>query len=456
MKAPQHSNIAETSPQPTRAFPSPRLELVVVSERGAPASRALVTEAELIRIGSHPSNDVVVDDPRVSRFHCRIARGPSAWTIEDPGSLNGTAVDGVIVRDGSLPARECAIELGDSRILVRHLPSVEERVVVDRANCGDLYGASLGMRQLFDVIDRVAATDVNVLIEGESGTGKELVAGEIVRRGPRARKPFVIVDCGAISPSLLESELFGHVRGAFTGAHRDRVGAFETADGGTVFLDEIGELPMNMQPKLLRALEAREIRRVGETSPRRVDVRVIAATNRLLDREVNSGRFREDLFFRLSVVTVRVPPLRERLDDVELLLNVFLDALSAREQRSLFTPEVLADMRKYDWPGNVRELRNYVERSVVLREARSAASNAVERTRGDEIGHEQQSVDLDVPFRDAKERVIAEFERRYLAALLEWSQNNMTRAARRAQMDRMNLYRLVQRHGLRDFTTLKE
>lgn len=448
--------IGQTTPQPRRAFPSPRIELAVVQERGEPASRSLVTEAELVRIGSHPSNDVVLDDPRVSRFHCRLVRGASAWTLEDPGSLNGTSVDGVVVRDGSLPARACTLELGDSRITVRHLPSVESRVVLDRASCGDLYGVSLVMRQLFDIIDRVAATTANVLIEGESGTGKELVAGEIVRRGPRARKPFVIVDCGAISPSLLESELFGHVRGSFTGAHRDRIGAFETADGGTVFLDEIGELPIDMQPKLLRALEAREIRRIGETMPRRVDVRVIAATNRLLDREVNRGRFREDLFFRLSVVTVRVPPLRERLEDIDVLLNVFLDALSATDARGIFTPDVLEDLRKYDWPGNVRELRNYVERSVVFREARSATSNLAERPRDateDALG---ASVDLEIPFREAKEQIIAEFERRYLASLLEWSQNNMARAARRAQMDRMNLYRLVQRHGLRDFTPLKE
>ncbi len=455
MKASYHPDIAQTSPQPTRSFASPRIELVVVNERGTPVNRALATEAELVRIGSHPSNDVVLDDPRVSKFHCRLARGANAWTLEDPGSLNGTSVDGVIVRDGNLPARECTLELGESRILVRHLPSVQSQVILDRASCGDLYGMSLVMRQLFDVIDRVAATNANVLIEGESGTGKELVAGEIVRRGARARKPFVIVDCGAISPSLLESELFGHVRGAFTGAHRDRLGAFETAEGGTVFLDEIGELPIDMQPKLLRALEAREIRRIGETKARRVDVRVIAATNRLLDREVNRGRFREDLFFRLSVVTVRVPPLRERLEDIEILLNVFLDALSAGEARRLFTPEVLEDMRKYDWPGNVRELRNYVERSVVFREARSAASNVVERPKSGEWAHDA-SVELDIPFREAKEKTIAEFERRYLAALLEWSQNNMARAARRAQMDRMNLYRLVQRHGLRDFTTLKE
>src|SRR5262249_55312872 len=247
-------------------------------------------------------------------------------------------------------------------------PSTTQIEVLDQASFGELYGVSLPMRRLFATLERGCSSDANVLVEGESGTGKELVAMEIVKRGPRRKKPFVIVDCSAIAPSVLESELFGHVRGAFTGADRDRVGAFESAEGGTIFLDEIGELPLDMQPKLLRALDAQEIRRVGETRPRKIDVRVVAATNRCLDREVNRGRFREDLYFRLSVVTVRVPPLRERLGDLELLVPAILETLDARSSAHLFTPEVFAEMRRHDWPGNVRELRNFVERTVVLRE----------------------------------------------------------------------------------------
>jgi transcriptional regulator with GAF, ATPase, and Fis domain len=315
------------------------------------------------------------------------------------------------------------------------------------------------MRRLFALVERVAASDSNVLIEGESGTGKELVASEIVRAGNRAKKPFVIVDCSAISPNLIESELFGHTRGAFTGADRDRIGAFEAAQGGTVFLDEIGEMPLEMQPKLLRALEAREIRRIGEASTRKVDVRVIAATNRRLEREVNQGRFREDLYFRLSVVTLRVPPLRERLEDLPLLVRNFLEVLGANESAHLFTRDVLDDLGRHEWPGNVRELRNFVERTVVLQTTSPTYSDSPfgnrspsQPPRAESAG--PQPVDLAVSFREAKERTIADFERRYIGSLLDWSDGNISRAARKAQMDRMNLYRLIQRYGLRDTRVL--
>jgi DNA-binding NtrC family response regulator len=303
------------------------------------------------------------------------------------------------------------------------------------------------MRKLFALLEKVAQSDINVLIEGESGTGKELVATEIVQRGSRADRPFVIVDCGAISPNLVESELFGHIRGAFTGADRDRIGAFEAADGGTVFLDEIGELPLELQPKLLRALEAREIRRVGETKARKVNVRVVSATNRDLEREVNKGRFREDLYFRLAVLQVRVPPLRERLEDLPILIRVFLSALGVPEQERLFGSAVLAEMSKHDWPGNVRELRNYVERSVVLQSAIPAGATA--RRSAPSHPHLGSQVDIRIPFKIAKDAAVDTFERSYLGALLESCGGNMSKAARTAGMDRMYLHRLVQKHGLR-------
>jgi DNA-binding NtrC family response regulator len=312
---------------------------------------------------------------------------------------------------------------------------------------------------LFAIIERVAATDTNVLIEGESGTGKELVATEIVRRGPRAQKPFVIVDCSSISPNLIESELFGHARGAFTGADRERIGAFEAAQGGTVFLDEIGEMPLEMQPKLLRALEAREIRRIGETSTRKIDVRVVAATNRKLEREINHGRFREDLYFRLSVVTIRLPALRERLGDLQMLIRSFLDQMNAHHSAHLFTESVLSEMGRYDWPGNVRELKNFVERSIVLQQATHGTADAETdnpKTATSETLDRTAQVDVGVQFRTAKEAVIAEFEQRYVTALLEWAEGNISRAARKGGMDRMNLYRLIQRYGLREGRTFKD
>ncbi|HRG96375.1 MAG TPA: sigma 54-interacting transcriptional regulator [Polyangiaceae bacterium] len=436
----------ETAPKFAKSVAAPRLRLTVEREAGAPASRSVTIDGDRVRVGSHESNDVVLVDPMVSRFHFQLLRERVAWRLLDTGSRNGTTIHGVRVRDGELTAPEAVLELGESRVRVTELPSETEIEILDQATFGDLYGRSTAMQRLFAILTRVAAHDTNVLIEGESGTGKELVAGEIVRRGARARKPFVVVDCSAISPNLIESELFGHLRGAFTGADRERAGAFETANGGTVFLDEIGELPLDMQPKLLRALEAREIRRLGETTTRKIDVRVIAATNRQLEREVNEGRFREDLYFRLSVVTVRVPALRERPEDVALLVRAFIDALEAHASAHLFTPEVMADLARQPWPGNVRELRNYVERAVVLQDVDGAPPPRANReTRGSGV----RVWDLSTSFRDAKEEAMAEFECAYLTALMEWAGGNVSRAARKAKMDRMNLHRLVQRYNLK-------
>jgi DNA-binding NtrC family response regulator len=339
---------------------------------------------------------------------------------------------------------ECRFEIGDSVLVVSEEPSKARIELLDQASFGELYGTSLVMRRLFATLDRVCASEANVLVEGASGTGKELVASEIVKRGPRRKQPFVIVDCSSIAHSVLESELFGHVRGAFTGAERDRIGAFEAAEGGTIFLDEIGELPLDMQPKLLRALEAHEIRRVGETKPRKIDVRVVAATNRCLEREVNHGRFREDLFFRLSVVTVRVPPLRVRLEDLVLLVPAFLDGLDARSSTHLFTPESFAEMRGLDWRGNGRVVRSFVVRMIVLR-------GGMPKLEGDVLppGFDVQSIDLDRSFKDGKEDLVTDYERRYLEALLQWAGGNVTRAAKKARIDRMSLYRLMQRHGVK-------
>jgi transcriptional regulator with GAF, ATPase, and Fis domain len=438
----------ETAPRFSRSVVAPQLTLRV-------HGRVVEATGDAIRIGSNAANDVVLDDPLVSRFHCRIERRPNAWRLVDLDSKNGTKIGGITVHDCDLPMPDCRIELGDSVVSISEAPSTTRIEVLDQASFGDLYGVSLPMRRLFATLERVCSSDSNVLVEGASGTGKELVAMEIVKRGPRRRMPFVIVDCSAIAPSVLESELFGHVRGAFTGADRDRMGAFESAEGGTIFLDEIGELPLEMQPKLLRALDAQEIRRVGETRARKIDVRVVAATNRCLEREVNHGRFREDLYFRLSVVTVAVPPLRERLEDIELLVPAILESLDARASAHLFTPELLASMRRYDWPGNVRELRNFVERTVVLRDGRLPPEEDAALSDGTEL-----DIDIDATprslrslvergFHDGKEDVVAAYERRYLDALLAWAGGNVTRAARKARIDRMSLYRLMQRHGVK-------
>jgi DNA-binding NtrC family response regulator len=428
----------------------PRLTLIVESEAGSPVGRTITHEGEVCRIGTHPSNDVVIEDPAVSRFHCRLVPDRQGWRVEDSGSLNGTHLQGLNIHSAVLPP-DAALSIGNSLIRILGDPKTkpsEKTLVPMMPAFGALTGTGRAMRKLFALCEKVAASEINCFIHGESGTGKELVATEIVQRGVRADKPFVVVDCGAISPTLVESELFGHVRGAFTGADRDRIGAFEAADGGTVFLDELGELPLEVQPKLLRALEQREIRRVGETKTRKVNVRVISATNRDLEREVNKGSFRGDLYFRIAVITIRVPPLRERTEDLPHLIRAFLGQLGASSSEQLFGPEVLEELQKHEWPGNVRELRNYVERSIVLQTARLSFTPPTGGA-GTSAG-QTNAVDVSIPYKVAKEALIDGFERAYVRAVIDTCGGNMTKAARMAGIDRMYLHRLVQKHGARD------
>ena len=423
----------------------PGLTLIIESEGGKETGRLHQHEGDVCRIGTHPSNDLVIEDPAVSRFHCKLVPDPQGWRVEDSGSLNGTRVSELRIHSAVLPA-EAVLSIGQSVIRIRAAAAAGKTLVPMQPSFGALTGTGKEMSKLFAVLEKVAASDINCFINGESGTGKELVATEIVQRGARADKPFVVVDCGAISPNLVESELFGHVRGDFTGAHRDRIGAFEAADGGTVFLDEVGELPLAVQPKLLRALEQREVRRVGETHTRKVNVRVISATNRDLEREVNNGTFRGDLYFRLAVITVRVPPLRSRLEDLPHLIRAFLETLNASASEHLFPPEVMQELAKHEWAGNVRELRNYVERSIVLQTARiSAPPTQTSATASPSSGE----VDVRIPFKVAKDSLIDGFERAYVAAVLDVCGGNMTKAARMAGIDRMYLHRLVQKLGSR-------
>ncbi|NUP10206.1 MAG: sigma 54-interacting transcriptional regulator [Polyangiaceae bacterium] len=438
-----------TTPRLVEAADLARLELTVESVAGRAVPRSAYAEGGVFRIGAHCTNDLVIDDPEVAQFHCKLRDVNGMWRLEDMPSTSGTYLDGIRVRDADLPAQPCRLQIGGSTLLLRTLRDKEDAGdTAGTVSFGALRGRSHVMRRLCALLEQIAPTDATVLIEGESGTGKEVIANELVRRGPRKDGPLVIVDGGAITPSLVESELFGHVRGAFTGADQDRVGAFEAANGGTLFLDEIGELPLEIQPKLLRALESREIRRVGDTQPRKIDVRVIAATNRSLEAEVNQRRFREDLYFRLSVVSVAVPPLRARLDDIPDLVAAFVQASCDPNAQKMFSPEVLEELATHSWPGNVRELRNYVERATVLKTTarpKSAMQKAVTEPAA-------PVVDLDVPFRDAKEAAIEAFDQAYLTALNAWSGGNVSQAARRAGMDRIHLHRLLQRYGIRGAT----
>jgi transcriptional regulator with GAF, ATPase, and Fis domain len=405
-------------------------------------------------VGSAARADLVVNDTTVSRLHAELdPRADGLW-VRDLGSRNGTYVEGVQVIGARVPDGG-SIQIGDTVIRVE--ASVEGRVPLwPESRFGPMVGGSAPMRELFATLERVAQLDSTVLVTGETGTGKELVASAIHQASPRADKPFVVVDCAALPEQLLESELFGHARGAFTGATGARAGAIESADGGTVFLDEIGELPLGMQPKLLRALESRTIRRLGETGHRRIDVRFVSATNRDLRSMVNAGGFREDLYFRLAVLPVAVPPLRQRLDDVPLLLEHF-NPDSPPEWRR----EILREVLDRPWLGNVRELRNFVERALAFGTKQAAAMSdlgaappvappsvaapSVPPARLPAAVAPQASAfeaSFEKPLREFKE----ELEREYLRRLLARHGGNVTAAAEAAGIDRTYVHRLVRKH----------
>ena len=310
------------------------------------------------------------------------------------------------------------------------------------------------MRALFARLERIAPTEANILITGETGTGKELVAEAIHRNSPRASGPFVVVDCGSLPDNLIGSELFGHERGAFTGAVTTYQGAFERASGGTVFLDELGELPLDLQTNLLGVLERRHIRRLGGKQPIGVDIRVIAATNRDLGVEINRGRFREDLYYRLAVVEAQVPPLRERSEDIALLATHFLRLFSGDENASL-SERVLGKLKKHPFPGNVRELRNLMERSVVLSEGGLDATPPLLAAGGGATSephvsddHFDVDVDEQTPYKVARDQLLRQFEVRYLRKLLKRHGGNISKAARAARIDRMTIHNMMQRTGL--------
>jgi DNA-binding NtrC family response regulator len=307
------------------------------------------------------------------------------------------------------------------------------------------------MREVYRIIDRVAPTEATVLIHGESGTGKELAARALHDRSPRSKGPFVALNCSALPAELIESELFGHARGAFTGADRDKAGLFEAAQRGTLLLDEIGELAPAAQAKLLRALEERTITPVGATAPRKVDVRVIAATHRDLDAMTGDGSFREDLFYRLKVITLTMPPLRERREDIGALAVHFIAELSRRHSRAALqlSDAARAALAGYAWPGNVRELRNVLERAVVLAEGDRIELHdlpaSLQTARAPIPAAE--AVAADVPFMDARERALDAFDRSYLAAALEKHDGNVSATARFLGMHRQSLQKMLKRLG---------
>lgn len=403
--------------------------------------------ARPVVLGAHASCEVVVQDPQVSRRHVELMAVPEGVKVRDLGSTNGTWWQGsrigeVVVSSGA------TIQLGAVQVKVdaNDAPSVPPS---DRNHFGAMAGQSLAMRELFAVLELASPSDATVLIEGESGTGKEIAARAIHEASLRKAGPLVIVDCSGISEQLIESHLFGHVRGAFTGADRDRKGAFVEARGGTLFLDELGELPLPAQAKLLRALEGRTVQPVGADRPVSVDVRVIAATHRDLVGMVASKEFRFDLFYRLAVVHVALPPLRERLEDLPHLIATLY------AQRGLLPGPIegpnLDRLRRHAWPGNVRELRNVLERAWALAGAATGFSDLrLWLETGAPNAPFAEVVDSSLPFKDAKERWNDHFERRYIGLVFAANGQNVTRAAAHAGLSRRHFRELLYKHALLD------
>lgn len=466
-----------------------------------------VFEDAPVSIGSLPENHIVLTDETVSRQHCEIVREGDSYLLRDLNSTNGTFVNQVKIKEIFLN-EGLEFQVGSSKITFE---PIQERIAIQpspKNRFGRMIGQDVKMREIFTIIEKISHTDTTVVIEGETGTGKDVLAQSIHEHSRRAKKPFVVVDCSAIPEHLIESELFGHEKGSFTGAFITRKGLFEQANGGTIFLDELGELALDLQPKLLRVLETHKVRRVGGMAETAVDVRVIAATNRKLEDEVKAGRFREDLFYRLSVVRIFLPPLRERMSDLRSLLEHFLrhasfnkDPQSDALKLKTVSNEAFNLLSAHSWPGNVRELINVVERACTLAETSilspqdlpphiqnlqsSVSANATTYTQQSnhivDLDTEQYTPALGVPreedtlnnktgkslfdqfsqhenstegekefedFKIAKERWIALFEKDYLLTALKRSRYNISHAAREAGIDRKYFRKLMHKYDI--------
>jgi transcriptional regulator with GAF, ATPase, and Fis domain len=414
--------------------------------RGPDLGREVELGADEVRVGTHPSNQLVLSDPTVSRFHLRLRGDDKGVRAIDLDSANGTRVGGLRVRDVYV-GDGTVLEVGDAAIELRALAEGGEVELPPDEVFGELVGRSVAMRRVFAAGRRAAQSASTVLLLGETGTGKDLLARAIHQAGPRARAPFVVFDCGAAAPTLVEAALFGQVRGAFTGADTDRPGVFEQAHGGTLFLDEIGELPPALQPKLLRALEAGQVLRLGANQPLSVDVRVIAATHRDLRAEVDAERFRADLYYRLAVLAIEVPPLRERDGDIPILAAHFARVVLGRSGGDLawlrpHLDDVFGQLRAQPWPGNVRELRNAVERAIALADPEALAGDPLARLV--ELRGSLRKTRGRLPLETAR----AEFDREYLRDLLTETGNDLKAAAELAGVHPKSLERLIRRYQI--------
>ena len=408
---------------------------------GRDSGKELVLQKPLVSIGTLPGNDLVLTDPTVSRSHAEVEERSDGYLLRDHDSTNGTFLDNVRVREGYITPGS-VIRLGQTEMTFSPL---EERIEVPQSKAGsfgELIGSSTPMREVYGILERIAPTDVTVLLEGETGTGKELAARAIHCHSRRAGRPFVVFDCGAVAPNLIESELFGHEKGAFTDAVKARQGAFELADNGTIFLDEIGELSLDLQPKLLRALDQRETKRVGADKPVTVNVRVISATNKDLEKEVKAGRFREDLFYRLSVVRVNMPPLRKRKEDIETIAGQVLAGISSEIGKKItgLSPEAVAALTAYSWPGNVRELKNVLGRAAALCDGKRIEAKDLFLSQGKKTA----------TFEGLSGKTLEEIEKAAIHATLKSVTGNKTEAAKVLGIAYSTLYEKMKKYGMRE------
>jgi DNA-binding NtrC family response regulator len=419
------------------------VEVVAGPDKG----RKVKTLDSLVRIGSDESNDLVLSDPTVSRRHVEIERKEQGLLLRDVGSRNGTTLDGRVVIGAYLSPGD-KVALGKTRIAVKEDAEVTDVELLGADAFGELVGTSEKMKAVFAELRRISQDDVTLLIEGETGTGKELAARAVHNHSLRRHGPFKVVDCNLISEEAAERELFGS-----TWLDGSTPGVFEAANGGTVFLDEIGELPPPLQAKLLRVLETKEIHRVGEAKTTVVDVRIVAATSRNLEEEVRQTRFRADLYFRLAVAKVRLPPLRTRREDIPVLAKHLLHALGSALE---MTPQTLNLFDGYDWPGNVRELRNVLERGALLKETGQSRwldflpqTSDAPATTDEGPAKSLGSLVVGMPYHEAKDRVLGDFERIYFSEVMKEVGFDLKAAEARTGLSMQSLYRLLKKNGLR-------
>ncbi|MFO0726060.1 MAG: sigma 54-interacting transcriptional regulator [Myxococcota bacterium] len=434
-----------TTPIRRTARPIVGLRVEVIS--GPDRGRTADARSDTLSIGTADNNDLVLTDSTVSRYHLELRREASQIIADDLRSTNGTLVGtrdkGVRIGRATLDPG-VVLSLGSTQIRIDD-GAVLELEAHDSDGLSGLLGRSPSMRGLMAQIRRAGASDASVLIQGETGSGKEVVAHLIHESSARAEGPLETVDCASLLPSLITSELFGHEAGAFTGANARHLGAFERAQGGTLFLDEIGELSKETQATLLGVLERRAVRRLGGSSAIPVDVRVVAATHRDLRAEVNTGNFRQDLYYRLAVVTLRVPPLRERPEDIPLLVQSFADQIGMGDRvDSVLSPEVISELKTHPWPGNVRELRNMVEAAFALGELPEVTTPRLSPSAVQFDAEEVARSD----YHALRGQIVHEFEAKYLVALMRRAGGNVSAAARMAGLSRTHVTAMLKRHRI--------